>query len=277
MTILAANCRTTCSRGAFDLAENLARQTLYRFAAAALVDPQSGSWEQLSEPRSQRLVRSAATLIRQLKSAIADPLSPGERPLKDLHPAAVFSRLPGSAAELNGEYERTFGLLSVGPCPACETEYIHGKFTFQRSQDMADVSGFYAAFGLARSNLYFERHDHIAIELEFMARLLNLERQAEESRDVNSTERAEICRQAEARFLEEHLAWWAPAFARLLARETSDGFYAAVGNFLAALIPAERALLGVRANQDFARPMSIERPEECEGCSISQAAIGVGT
>jgi TorA maturation chaperone TorD len=274
MTVATAKRKSRGSLRSFDLAENLARQTLYRFMAATLVDPQAGSWEQLSQPLSQRLVRSAATLIRQLKSAIADPLSPGEQSLKNLRPAAIFARLPRTAAELNAEYERTFGLLSVGPCLACETEYIHGKFTFQRSQDMADVTGFYAAFGLARSPVYFERHDHIAIELEFMARLLGLERQAEESRSADSGDRAEICRQAQALFLREHLAWWSPAFARLLSRENPDSYYAAVGDFLAALIPAERALLGVDATREIARPMAIERPEECDGCLVAGAVAG---
>lgn len=275
MASLITNRKLMPRRHRFDPAENLARQTLYRFTASALVDPRAGSWDLLFDRPSQRLFRLAAKLIRQLKAAVGDSMSPGERPLTELDPAAFLARLPRTAGDLNAEYEGTFGLLSVGRCPACETEYIHGKFTFQRSQDLADVSGFYAAFGLDRSPFHPERHDHIALELEFMARLLGLERQAEESRNDEGNDRAEICRQAQARFLREHLAWWAPAFARLLSRENPDSYFAAVGDLLAALIPAERALLGVDANHELARPISIERPEECEGCLVAGAGAGL--
>ena len=275
MATLITNRKSMPRRRRFDPAENLARQTLYRLTAATLVDPRTGSYELLADPSSQRLFRLAAKLIRQLNSAVASPLSPGERPLTELDPATLLARLPQTAGELNAEYEGTFGLLSVGRCPACETEYIHGKFTFQRSQDMADVCGFYAAFGLDRSPFHPERHDHIALELEFMARLLGLERQAEKSRNAQHSDRAEICRDAQSRFLREHLAWWAPAFARLLSRENPDSYFAAVGDFLSALIPAERALLGVEANPDLARPIAIERPEECEGCLVAGAAAGL--
>lgn len=59
-----------------------------------------------------------------------------------------------------------------------------------------------------------------------------------------------------------------PAFARLLQRENPNGFYAAVSDFLAALIPAERALLGVESATEHVGPNALERPEGCEGCQF---------
>jgi TorA maturation chaperone TorD len=177
--------------------------------------------------------------------------------------------LPDSPSAFNIAYEGVFGLLSSSACPPCESEYIDGKFTFQRSQTLGDVGGFYRAFGLRPSRRRPERHDHIVLELEFMAFLIGLERQARECDEADRGEKADLCRRAQQRFLREHLSWWAPAFARLLGREDPGGFYEGAGVFLAALIAAERGLLDVPVPSHPGVPSSIERPEECEGCQLA--------
>ncbi len=158
-------------------------------------------------------------------------------------PSGCWSRSP---SRLNEAYERTFGLLVSGTCPPYETEYVNSKFTFQRSQQLADVSGFYTAFGLEPSSQHPERQDHIVLELEFMAFLLGLERRAAESDELESGERVAVCRDALERFLEQHLAWWVPTFSKLLSMEDPEGYYGALARFLAAFVPAERALLACR-------------------------------
>ena len=159
----------------FDEALCFARQSLYRFAALALVDPRRGTWEQLSHPSAARLAQAAAALVRGEPAADARSLGLGERPLSDLDLDPVLAWLPANAEALNAAYEQTFGLLVSSNCPPYETEYINSKFTFQRSQGLADIAGFYSAFGLEPSTFYPERHDHLALELEFMAFLLGLE------------------------------------------------------------------------------------------------------
>ena len=252
----------------FDPALSIARQSLYRFVALSLLDPRAGCWEQLNELRGDRILTDAAALIRNEPTAKAETLAVAERPLVDLDPEPVFVALPDCEAVLNDEFERTFGLLVSNACPPYETEYINGKFTFQRSQELADISGFYTAFGLKPSHRLPERHDHIVLQLEFMAFLIGLERRAGDSGDGERDERIEICRDAQTRFLRDHLAWWAPAFSKLLSKEHPDGFYAAVGKLLSSLVPAERSLLGVNASTRAARPTRLERPEECEGCLL---------
>ena len=195
-------------------------------------------------------------------------LARGERPLEDLDPERVLARLPATARQLNEEYEAVFGLLVSSDCPPYETEYINSKFTFQRSNGLADVAGFYRAFGLDPSSQGPERHDHIALELEFMAHLWGLLHHAESYRDTSFGERVNICRQAQRRFLAEHLAWWSPAFATLLARRAEGGFYEAAAQFLAAFIAADRGLLALDAPLPTKGPSRIERPEECEGCAV---------
>ena len=240
------------------------RQPLYRFGALALLDPQAGAWKRIADPASQTCVQAAAELIRD-ESAEPIPLGLGEFSVETLDPAEVFAKLPDSAEGLNAEYEQIFGLVASGSCPPLETEYIESKQTFKRSHHLADVAGFYNAFGLERTPDHPERQDHIVLELEFMACLIALERAAAEA---GETERVEICRAAEKRFLEEHLSWWVPAFARLLSKERPDGFYAAVGRLLCAFLPTERRRLGVEPPQKPAVPSRMERPEECDGCLL---------
>jgi TorA maturation chaperone TorD len=252
-----------------DLPLLMARRALYRFSALTFLDPRTGSWDELYRLARSELLTAAATVIQTEPRSHAPALARGERGLDDLIPESVLSRLPNSPAAFNALYEGVFGLLSSSACPPCESEYINGKFSFQRSQTVGDVSGFYRAFGVRPSRRRPERHDHLVLELEFMALLIGLEQGAWESDDENAAENAEICRRAQRRFLQEHLAWWTPAFVRLLPRENPGGFYEAAGVFLAALIPAERGLLDVPAPSHPGVPSTIERPEECEGCQLA--------
>ncbi len=252
----------------FDPALNLARQSVYRFISLALADPRTGVWRRLVQEDIQKLVREAAAILRDEPAAVASELGMGERLLLELDPSIALERLPASAEQLNELFEKTFGLLASCACPPCETEYIDAKLTFQRSHALADVSGFYSAFGLKLAAQHPERQDHITLELEFMAFLIGMEREAALAA-APEKEQWEICHDAQKRFLGEHLIGWTPAFCHLLARECPDGFYAAVAEFLAAWIPAERALLGVAAPCGNAEPSAIERPDECAGCDLA--------
>jgi len=253
----------------FDPAVLMARQSLYRFAALTLLDPKAGSWEQFESLRKNSILSEAAAIVRNMPEAKPKTMGPGERPLSDLEPSRVLERLPDSNQAFNKEYENTFGLLVSNACPPYETEYIESKYDFQRSNRLADVNGFYHAFGLDLSATLPERSDHIVLELEFMAFLIGLERQADAGDATVRQQRLEVCRDAQTRFLREHLSWWSPVFARLLSHEKPGGFYDAACVFLTALIPAERALLDVQPTQQHTEPSSIERPESCEGCELA--------
>jgi TorA maturation chaperone TorD len=246
-----------------DTALHLARQSLYRFTALALLDPRAGSWDALQALRQGDLVSQAAALVRSEAGAQATSLAMGEQPLESLDPCRLFKALPDTEPDFSKGYGQAFGLLVSNACPPYETEYINEKLSFRRSQTLGDVNGFYHAFGLAVSTQYPERPDHIVLELEFMALVVRLEQQAiEDSRG----EQVEICRDAQARFLREHLAWWVPTFARLVARENPGGFYEHVGTFLAAWMAAERSYLGVPPDTTPVGPSRPDPPGQCEGC-----------
>jgi TorA maturation chaperone TorD len=259
----------TLPRSDFDPAVNIARQVLYRFAALSFLDPQRGSWDKLNALRDDPLLLDAAALVRGLPESRPAQYGLGERPIELLDHRKVLDRLPNSQKALNTQYENTFGLLVSSNCPPYETEYINSKYAFQRSNGLADISGFYHAFGLTISDGHPERPDHIVLELEFMATLLALECRAENAPSQRCRGRQQVCRDAQSRFLQQHLAWWIPAFARLLGKQNSQQFYDAAGVFLTALIPAERAILGLPPASEAVVPSTVERPEDCEGCQLA--------
>jgi TorA maturation chaperone TorD len=256
---------------ALDLAANVARQTLYRFAALSFLDPRRGAWERLHALRNDRVLTDAAAFLRTLPETQGQSLAPRELPSQFLDPKAVLAQLPTSRASHNTLYENTFGLLVSSSAPPYEIEYVNSKFDFQRSNGLADISGFYQAFGLKVAEDCPERPDHIVLELEFMAFLIGLERSANGARQF---ERQDVCREAQRRFLAEHLLWWTPAFAKLLGRGNAKGFYVAAGKFLAAMAPVERALLKIDSSARPVAPSTIEPPEDCAGCSISHDGLG---
>jgi TorA maturation chaperone TorD len=246
-----------------------ARRACYRLVALALADPQTGSWNELADPTTRDLALQAAEILRDEDAAVARPLALGERPLADLDPTRLLAQLPKSAAELNDLYEDNFGLLGGSKCPPYETEYVPSKFTFQRSNMLADVAGFYRAFGLETSSSNRDRQDHIALEFEFVAQVLYLQCQAIQAATQEAAAQAEVCEQAVHRFLQEHVVWWAPAFAKLLAHQDPGRFYEAVAHFLAALIAAERALSRIEPPQHDVEPSLIENADQCSGCELA--------
>lgn len=260
---------TATTTTASDPALLLARRACYRFVALALADPQVGVWQELADPEAQALLVQAAEILRDEEAAVARPLALGERPLADLDPTHALARLPRSADEWNKLYETNFGLLGGSKCPPYETEYVPSKFDFQRSNMLADVAGFYHAFGLQTSTTHPDRPDHVALQCEFVAQLLQLEWRARQSAGKEAGSQAEICHQALRRFLREHIAWWFPAFSSLLARQDPGGFYEAIAHFLAALVAAERAMTGINASDQSAEPSQIENPDECSGCELA--------
>lgn len=90
-------------------------------------------------------------------------------------------------------------------CPVNEGAYIRRD----KGSLLADISGFYRAFGLALAEGTGERPDHLRCELEFCASLLLLAAQARETADA---ERADLALDALRAFLADHLFDWLPSF-----------------------------------------------------------------
>src|SRR5690606_23316856 len=124
-----------------------------------------------TEFKDDLLVHEATAFLRSRARLDDTNLAPGEQPPGELRVEPLLDRLPDSTEAMNSIYEQAFGLLVSSPSPPYESEYIDGKFVFQRSNALADLNGFYTAFGLKISDERPERPDHIGLELEFMAHL----------------------------------------------------------------------------------------------------------
>lgn len=250
-------------------AHDLAREGLYRFFAGVLSDPRTARYALMREQMQLEWLRAATELLRD--EAAPTELGFGEQPPEELQVEDAWTFLSLERHHRMAEYERVFGLMSCRECPPYETEYQPNNEPFFRSQQMADVAGFYNAFGLVTPPNCSERPDHLPLQLEFMAFLLMKTRLARLSDDqANWHEQAEICEEAARKFFAEHLAWWVPSFTRGLRHKAGDGLFTELADALAAFITLERQRYGLPSAKLPVRPEADTEPEEegCAGCSL---------
>ncbi|HET8943573.1 MAG TPA: molecular chaperone TorD family protein [Dehalococcoidia bacterium] len=130
-------------------------------------------------------------------------------------------------------------------CPAFETAYF-GSDAQQQTQRMADIAGFYRAFGVDATSTGV-RPDDLPVELEFMAYLCRKEAYAAEHLGAPRVAQAQ---RAQRLFLSEHLGRWGAVFGRNLAAAAPGGhFYALAAETLAIWIDRECAALGVTPDE----------------------------
>jgi TorA maturation chaperone TorD len=126
-------------------------------------------------------------------------------------------------------------------CPPYESAYAEAPRMAGKSAELADVAGFYAAFGLTPALARPDMEDHIAVELEFMSALALKEAYALAEGD---TDGIAVTRAAQLAFLTDHLGRWAEPFAESLRAATPVPYYATAAGLLAAWVLAEFAALG---------------------------------
>ena len=138
-----------------------------------------------------------------------------------------------SLEALRREYALLFSLTVGGGIAMNEIEYVdtHG---FNKTQLLADISGFYQAFGMRVAA--GERVDFVGVEMEFMHWLLTKEKHA---LDRNEQSNAQVCGDAARAFLKEHAGCWVPSVGQRLLQETRLPFYRNVGQALVDFIDSE--------------------------------------
>ena len=248
-----------------DMPLELAREGLYRFLSAALRDPRDPGAKLARDGDSLNVATAAADLLRANACEHQVRRGFGELPPSLLSLTALVEVNESSFEEQCSEFDRVFGLVVAAECPPYETEYHSSTEPFFRSQQLADVAGFYRAFGLDTSSASPERTDFLPLELEFMAFVLLKKRLAFAAGDVENAKR---CAEVEHCFFRDHLAWWTPSFATGLRRRAESGRYVILAQALAAFMPVERQRLEVDTPSIPVMPKVIERPEEQSGCSV---------
>lgn len=237
--------------------EALARSTLYRFLSVAFLP----SGEAL-----ETLAADADTLASVQRAS--GHLAWDEAGMATEEACRLLTGTDG--ASLNDEYHRIFGHHAARDCPVCETEYGAGH-VFQQAQQLADIAGFYLAFGLEVADGVGERVDHISLELEFMHVLAFREAYA---RIHHGAEEVALLRDAQRAFLQDHLGRWVSAFARLVSRKT-EGFYLRLARLAAAYIQSDAASFGLRPADDteLAPPVSMDPEESVLPCGADRCPL----
>ena len=246
-----------------EAAQAVARSHVYSFLAAALADPAREHGALALDRKLQVVAVAAAELLASEAPENMD-LGPGELPPRHLDLLPVVKEISKPREEIVRQHQEVFGLLIGKSAPPYETEYCRSALTFYRSQQLADAAGFYHAFALEQNRQAPERPDHISVELEFMAHLIQKELVAAGAPKLH--QKAPICREAQQKFFEAHLAWWVPAFAGLLGMAAPGGAYKAIARALACFIPCERGVLRVQPVHDLGRPKTELDPEGEEQC-----------
>lgn len=144
-----------------------------------------------------------------------DELSLGELTPDRASIEPLIHWLSSTPADRIAAFDAVFGLVTSKDCPPHETDYCHWDDPTYRSSQMADVGGFYRAFGVEPGGERPERPDHVSIELEFIAFLYQKYAIALES---GNEDHIAVCRDALQAFVRDHAAWWMPTFARCVQR-----------------------------------------------------------
>ncbi len=150
---------------------------------------------------------------------------------------------PVSLENFQSEFTSVFGYTISKEYPPYETQYDSAHI-FEQSQELADIAGFYKAFGLEIDENAQERLDHISIELEYMYFLAYKEAYA---RGNHGAEKVDICVDAQKKFLEEHLGKWAFHFAKLFRKKIKKGFYTELTNLMGAFLSSDMDWFGLEA------------------------------
>jgi putative dimethyl sulfoxide reductase chaperone len=175
-----------------------------------------------------------------LREAVA-PLATSSRPFPPL--AAAVERLAAALASVDDDalqaaYSRRF--IGTAAAPLHETAYGPPRLT--TAAELADVQGFYRAFGFELSADAPDLADHLGAELEFHAALLAklawaTLQELDEAREVTAS--------AAVSFLDAHLGRWTGALAARLAADASDTVYDRLASAAASFVAAECERFGV--------------------------------
>jgi len=139
---------------------------------------------------------------------------------------------------LDDEYVR---LAVEGEVSPYETSYTLKNAPGGTMQQLADISGFYRAFGFQATG---ERPDHLVPELEFVALLYVKEAYA---RMTGTTDGIMVCAESRAKFLSQHLLVWLPLFHKQATKVVRHPALVALLSLLFSVVEADQQELATKA------------------------------
>lgn len=174
---------------------------------------------------------------------------------------------------VEAEFNRLFsGAMAVAPY---ETAYE--RDIFRKQNALADIAGFYRAFGFAVVEASRWQPDHVGVQLEYCAILLQRTAQAVEQ---NWEEQTAICVDAFRKFLAEHLGRWSDAFAADVDRAAALPFYRLMAELTREWLALEMQVLEVEPDRLSSRHVAADDGEAptcggCTGCGPEGPPAGV--
>lgn len=153
-------------------------------------------------------------------------LSRGARRLREELKLIANQDLYDEFASLREEYRRLFSRGGELPVAPCETMYRASEHMIPKSYAQ-EVREMYADFSLYFKKMHGEPDDHIAVELEFMAVLIE-----KMLGTVMNEERYQRYMNGQRDFVLLHLKRWALKFGRDLEQHADHPIYKAIGQLL---------------------------------------------
>lgn len=196
--------------------QDLARSQVYGCLAALLADP-AGVLDEVRIPDLRRIAAAADPDIRPELDRLGEALE----------------GLRDGPREVDREYT---SLFLKAEAPPYEGSYVPAV---RLTQELADIAGFLRAFGLRPAR---DRPDHLVTELDFVA-FLCLKAAIAEAQ--GRAEEADLCRDARAKFLRDHLGRWVEAHARTVRETARLRVYPAILEAVGKIVREDAASLRV--------------------------------
>ena len=188
-----------------------------------------------------RTMCETKTLFEQLANSAEDELLKDRfialsATIKDFEKNVDKSNL---LTDLAAEYASLF--LNAGPSPVYLVESVYlGKHHLLYEEPYFEVLDAYKTLGFEKSPKFKEPEDHLAVELEFMAKLIDLTMQ---NLDENNLEYAKGYLKLQKEFLDDHLIKWVPQLCQKLEEASSNKFYKSLAKLLHGLIKVEEQFI----------------------------------
>lgn len=167
--------------------------------------------------------------------------------------------------------EADFNRLFAGSVECSPHETAYEPDIFRRQRALADLVGFYRAFGLDLPQEARWQPDHLGVELDFVAILLQRHAQALEH---GWEEPATVCDDAARSFLNDHLGRWGEAFGERLGRLATTPLYGTLAAVTVLWIRRELDALGVAPVPLAPRPRALPDDDESPACGTCPVASG---